>query len=196
VPAVTDPGDSGSSGDSLAWWQEAFTPLVDELQTVRMLVLSWGPGPHRPEYEKRRTIAEHLTATAANTDVRTSEELVTAMPAFQYFTDPLDLELIQAQGADLIICLVVPSAEVTGVRAELLDIRRNAHIVSKVRLLVPKGPPGQGLVDLGIRSIPSTQVFRYTPRQLIKCDDIRAKCLQWLEEARTAKWLLDKGPAH
>jgi hypothetical protein len=187
--ADTNPSLKGAWSAEFTAWHERLAPVFQRLREVPVLILSWGPGPHMTEHAKRKQLNDDLNAHNANNHALTSEELFDREPDFRLFGDTLDAEQIQAANADVIIVLVLKDGP--GVRAELLDIRRHPQIVANVRLLLPKGAsvPGRGIADIGIRSVPPSQTYQYTPKQFTDCHDMRAKCRQWVDEVRGAKFL-------
>jgi len=171
-------------------WRAEFDAFFEQQDSTDVRILSWGPGEHTAYYEKRRSICADLASRVRNS-VFTSEQLFDSEPRFSELQDILLAQEIQADEADIVICLVVDDPVVSGAPAEILEFRRHPRIAPKIRLLLPMEARqiGQGLLYQGCMQFPSNQSFRYTTKQYKQCDAIRAKCRQWVEAVRKEKHL-------
>lgn len=165
-------------------WRPRFDPFFAECDSTEVFVLLWGPGKHTKYYVKRESIVAHLGARPANR-VATSEQLIERDARFKKYRT-LEAEEIQAAEADVIICLLVDDPNATGAPAELTRFEDNPAIDPKIRCLLPK-KPRKGLLHEAGQHIDSERSFRYSQIQFQQCDDIRAKCHEWVEAVRRRK---------
>ena len=167
-------------------WRERFEPFFSGLESTEVFVLSWGPGKYSSGFSKRESIVADL-ATRAGNHVATPEQIIEQDTRFKGYTT-LEAEEIQAAEADVIICLIVDNPKAGGAPTELSIFERNPAVQPKIRCLLPIKEL-KGLLYEAAHQIPGERSFRYTPTQFQRCDDIRAKCHQWVEAVRRHKHL-------
>jgi len=178
-------------------WRPQFDSVFRELESTPLKILSWGPGPHQKRwYSKRQTICSHLADNPYNS-VFTPEELEQRDDRFKKMLDPYKAQELQAEAADIIICLQVDDPSVTGPPGEVLKWGEDPLFQAKIRLLAHKRTLSspKGFLHHATQSFPSHLTFPYSTAQFEACVDIRAKCDEWVSAARKDKWFRARRPA-
>ena len=169
-------------------WRKGFDPFFAQQRSTPVKVLSWGPGESAPEYSKRVEICDDL-AKDPNNSVFTPEQMIKEDPRFKGY-GTLEAEEIQAADADVVICLVVENPRVTGAPVEMTQFDKHPAIAHKLRLLMPNSAAAsRSLLYEASRRFPADQTFTYTRGQYSRCEDMRAKCRQWVDAVRIQKHL-------
>ena len=120
-------------------WRPRLNPIFDDVDSQDLFVISWGPGEGSEYYSKRAELIEHMR-TMSKAHVMTPEWLIREDERFRGI-DAWDAEEVQAVAvADLVICLEVDDARVTGVPAEVLRLGQIPRVREILRLLLPKRP--------------------------------------------------------
>jgi hypothetical protein len=193
---VTDGGLKGEWADEYEHWKARFDPVFDEIASVEMSVISWGPGEGSRYYKKRAQLNDHMRSIP-NTWVATPEELTRTDDRFRGI-EVWDAEEIQALvGADLVVCLEVDDPIVSGAPTEVTALGRIPKVRDILRLLLPKRPkhgPRPLILEAG-RLLPEALKFAYTPKQYEDCQDMRAKCEEWLSAGRIKMYLAKRRSA-
>jgi len=194
---------SGGSGLRGAWagdyavWRPGFDALFDELDSTPVRVLSWGPGAHHKRwYAKREQICSHLAGNQFNS-VLTPERLAKEDERFSRVLDSYEAQELQAEVADIIICLEVEDPSVTGPLGEILKWGPHPVFQDKIRLLAHKKTlsSSKGFLSQAARLFPPHLTYTYTSAQFESCVDIRSKCDQWVDAVRKQKWSRARRPA-
>lgn len=147
-----------------------------------MNVIVWGPNPD----DKRQTIVAALEAVPY-TAVVTPETLQGQMPELEALGDIWYQEEVQASKADAVICLIKNGR--TGAPMEITKFKDHVRIAPKIRLLRPRDlDHPEAVVNQAVKAFPAAQAMTYTPAHLVRCVNIRNKCLEWLAAMRAEKF--------
>jgi hypothetical protein len=171
-------------------WRNGLDEVLHQRDATQVKIMSWGPGQRSPGYEKRVRICEHLSNGVDS--VYIMEQLLREDPRLKQMADKnlYDAEEVAASEADLVICLI-PAAGGTGAYGEILKYHELPYIAPKIRVLIPKEAPktGGGFIYRASQGIPEEHVFRYRRTQFETCEDIRAKCSEWVAAVRHKKFM-------
>ena len=161
-----------------------------DAETIRVLVLVWGPGTgFERYYRKRQQIAQHINNAHHHNYALFSEDI------FRFNNESKKTEIIpgeidQARLAHIIIILEAdPALGAIGSYAEKVIAATRRKIAPKVVDLIPeKFKPGTGkgggLAQVITEQLRRNNIMYYSSRQFRECHDIRAFCERKVAEAR------------
>lgn len=168
-------------------FEKALDPYFKEISNICVKVLIWGPGEGTKYYGKRTTIVEHLRRKNATDEVFTSEDLMRAIEHPKN-VDKVQLELLHAQTADIIIGLITSDPLQTGIYLEINNILPSPSMVNKTWLIMPNKRDwekvGAFIQIPALQAFPENRTKFFRIKDLDECNEVRLFCEQKVNEER------------
>ncbi len=167
-------------------WPQDIDNALSELW-VPLRILVWGPGETNEQewFDKRTKVIKALRDNSSDRDeVFSSEDLFK-----KHSQSPLEtgyVELIHANGADLIIALVMASPDRQGgVYRELEIISQHRHLRHKVRIFLPHEKKWLQRFQAGmLEAYSEEQKIPVEWSNLKTCKYLRSLCVSQVEDVR------------
>jgi hypothetical protein len=173
-------------------YQEEIDNTLEELLSVPLRVLIWGPGitSNKAWFEKRKEVVEALKAASGGKDeIFMSEELFKDTKTVT--VDSGYVELVHAQKADVIIALVMASPDRQGgVYRELEICAPHPDIRNKVWIFMPDVKKWLNCFQAGMFSAyRDHQKIPLRWKDLKACENLRNMCRSKVEEERRIRMM-------
>jgi hypothetical protein len=168
-------------------FQTELSPYFQTLQKIPVSVLIWGPGEGTKFYPKRIAIRDELRKNNPNNEVATSEELIKVI-VHPKVVDIVQLEMLHAKVADVILGLITSDPMQTGIHMEISTLLAYPSLVDKTWLIIPKGweKSAKGLMQIPVvNSFPGYRKKEFSMKALEQCNQVRAFCIDKVNEARS-----------
>jgi hypothetical protein len=182
-----DTGLKKSEKSKFEAFARELSPYFDELNEIGVKVLIWGPGKCTKYYSKRTTIVEHLRNLNSHDEIATSEELLKEIE-HPKLVDEVQLELLHAEVANLIIGLVTSNPLQSGIYMEINNILPSSRMVNKTWLIMPDrkdwSKVGAFIQIPILQAFPENRIKYFRMKDLDQCNEVRLFCEQKVGEER------------
>jgi len=171
-------------------FRKKLAPYFQQLESIGLKVLIWGPGEGTTYYFKRTEIATTLKQSNGNDEVVTSEDLFREI-VHPTGVDKVQLEMLHASVADVVFGLVTSDPRQSGIYMEIDNLLRYENMVNKTWLIIPDSrdwkKAGAFIQEPLLKSFPDYRMKTFRIRDLEKCERVRQFCLDTISAERSRK---------
>lgn len=171
-------------------FRKELAPYFQQLDSIGLKILIWGPGEGTTYYQKRDEIKQTLRLSNTNDEVVTSEDLLREIE-HPRGVDKVQLEMLHANVADIIFGLVTSDPHQSGIYMEVDNLLHYENLVNKTWLIIPDRHDWKKvdafIQEPMLKSFPEYRMKSFRIKDLGKCERVRAFCLDKVNAERSRK---------
>lgn len=171
-------------------FRRELAPYFQQLESIGLKVLIWGPGEGTTYYFKRTEIRTTLAQSNRNDEVVTSEDLFREIE-HPTGVDKVQLEMLHANVADVVFGLVTSDPRQSGIYMEIDNLLRYESMVNKTWLIIPDTRDwkkvGAFVQEPLLKSFPDYRMKAFRIKDLETCERVRQFCLDKISAERSRK---------